>query len=80
LVSDVRVAQEIYLGFTKRYQGSVIDMIIQMQPVAVQVINPASVPIHKSKPKRLLILVGSILGGLFIGSVFVVIRNRKMLN
>lgn len=80
LVSDVHTAEELYLAILKRHQLVLVDTIIQSQPVAIQVIDPAQVPLHKSKPRRIFIVKCSMVFGIFVGLVFFVFKNFRKLS
>ncbi len=77
LMRNFVLQEEIYKLLTKQYQANRLDALSEMIPTAIQVADPAQVPLHKSRPKRLKVILGAILlSGLF-SSVYFIIRNRK---
>lgn len=79
LLTEIRLNTEVYGILTKLYQSAKIDALGQTVPVEIQVIDYAPLPIHKSKPKRLLIIAISMVLGAFLSSIYIILKNRKEL-
>lgn len=79
LKREVVLRQEIYSLIQKQYEANKLDALSEMAPIGIQVIDPAQVPIYKSAPKRLKIVVGGFMLGLFASSIFFILINRKSL-
>jgi uncharacterized protein involved in exopolysaccharide biosynthesis len=77
LKREVVLRQEIYALIQKQYEANKLDALSEMAPVGIQVVDPAQVPIYKSAPKRLKIVVGGFMLGLFASSIFFILINRK---
>ena len=69
--------QEVYKIIARQYEANRLDSVSELTPVGIQVVDPAVVPLYKSKPKRLNILVGGFMFGLIASSVYFILRNRK---
>lgn len=74
---EFSLRQEVYRIIAKQYEAHRLDLLSELVPVGIQVIDPAQVPLHKSKPKRLKIVVGGFLIGLLVSCLFFIIQNRK---
>lgn len=77
LMRNFILQEEIYKLLTKQYQANRLDALSEMIPTAVQVVDSAAVPLHKSKPKRLKIVLGAVIFGLLSSNIYFIIRNRK---
>lgn len=77
LMRDVVLNDEILKVVAKQYEAAKIDALSEMAPTAIQIIDPAQIPLHKSKPQRLKILLGAFVVGLLFSSIFFIIKNRK---
>jgi tyrosine-protein kinase Etk/Wzc len=77
LERDVLLNEEILKILFRQYENSKIEGYSQMVPTAIEVVDPALVPLHKSKPRRLKIILISVLLGIFFSSLYYLIRNRK---
>lgn len=77
LMRNFVLQEEIYKLLAKQYQANRLDALSEMIPTAIQVVDPAAVPLHKSKPKRLKIVLVAIVLGALLSSIFIIIRNRK---
>lgn len=62
---DVQYDQTIFGILAKQYEAAKLDEA--REGALIQVVDPATPPDHKSSPHRLLILGGSLAGGLFLG-------------
>lgn len=62
---DVQYYQTIFEILAKQFEIAKLDEA--REGALIQVVDPATVPDHKSAPKRALILVGFTAGGLFLG-------------
>ena len=72
---DVQYYQTIFDILAKQFEIAKLDEA--REGALIQVVDPAIPPDHKSSPKRLLILVGSFAGGLFLG-VFLALTNAGL--
>jgi uncharacterized protein involved in exopolysaccharide biosynthesis len=77
LVRDVVLSDEILKVIAKQYEAAKIDALSEMAPTAIQIIDPAQVPLHKSKPQRLKIVLLCSIITLIICCVYVLIKNFK---
>lgn len=77
LMQELALRQEIYKVIQKQYEANRLDMLSEISPVGIQIVDPAQVPFYKSKPKRLFVILGGFMFGLIVSSVYFVIRNRK---
>jgi len=77
LAEEVAFRDQLYKIFMQQFEISRIDALSDEEAVTLQVIDKAIVPIYKSKPKRLQITLISMLLGIFISSLYIVIKNRK---
>lgn len=77
LVRDVVLNDEILKVIAKQYEAAKIDALSEMAPTAIQIIDPAQVPLHKSKPQRLKIVLLCSIITLIICCVYVLIKNFK---
>ena len=77
LMRDVMFRQEVYKIIARQYEANRLDSVSELTPVGIQVVDPAVIPLYKSKPKRLFVIVGGFMLGLIISSGYFIIRNRK---
>lgn len=77
LMRNFVLQEEIYTLLTKQYQANRLDALSEMIPTAVQIVDPANVPLHKSKPKRLKIILGAFVLGALLSCVYFIVFNRK---
>lgn len=77
LMRDVMFRQEVYKIIARQYEANRLDSVSELTPVGIQVVDPAVVPLYKSKPKRLKVVVGGFMLGLMASSVYFILRNRK---
>ena len=77
LMRNFLLQEEIYKLLTKQYQANRLDALSELIPTSVQIVDPATVPLHKSKPKRLKILIGAVMLGALLSSVYSIIRSRE---
>lgn len=77
LMREFTLRKEIYGIIAKQYEANRLDALSEMIPVGIQVVDPAQVPLYKSKPKRLKIIAEGLLIGLLGSCVYFIIRNRK---
>lgn len=77
LMRDVVLNDEILKVVVKQYEAAKIDALSEMAPTAIQIIDPAQVPLHKSKPQRLKIVLLCSIITLIICCVYVLIKNFK---
>ena len=69
--------QEVYKIIVKQYEVNRLDTLSDLAPVGIQVVDPAQAPLYKSKPKRLKIVLGAVVLGALLSSMYFIIRNRK---
>ena len=77
LMRDFTFKELVYGVLMKQSKAAQLDALSEVQPMAIQVIDSAQVPLHKSKPKRLLIILASLLFGFITSSLYYIIRNRQ---
>lgn len=77
LMREIKLRQEIYKIITQQYEANRLDLLSELAPIGIQVVDPAEIPLYKSKPKRLFVIVGGFMLGLIISSGYFIIRNRK---
>lgn len=77
LKRELILRQEIYVLIQKQYEANKLDALSEMAPVGIQVVDPAQVPIYKSAPKRLKIVVVGFMLGLLVSSIYFILMNRK---
>ncbi|MBX9597232.1 MAG: hypothetical protein K2X04_01505 [Burkholderiales bacterium] len=77
LMREYMLRQEVYKIIVKQYEANRLDTLSELAPVGIQVVDPAQAPLYKSKPKRLKIVLGAVVLGALLSSVFMIIRNRK---
>jgi len=65
LQRQIQVLQEVYLTLRRNYESARIDEVNDVP--AITVIDHATAPTRKSKPKRTLIVLGFLLGGGMLG-------------
>ena len=74
LTNDYNLAFSIYSEMAKQLEQAKIQ-VKEDTPVFV-VIEPASVPLEKSKPKRLMIIIISLLAGGIVGIGIAILKNK----
>lgn len=79
LERNVLMNEEILKVLFRQYETSRIEGFSELAPTAIQVIDPALVPLHKSKPKRLLVVIIGFILGVVLSSIYIIIRNRKQI-
>lgn len=79
LMRDVVLNDEILKVVVKQYEAARLDALSEMAPTAIQIIDPAQVPLHKSKPKRAIIIFISILIGASLGIFYYLVKNRRVI-
>ncbi|MBX9867366.1 MAG: hypothetical protein K2Y14_10660 [Burkholderiales bacterium] len=77
LMRDVMFRQEVYKIIARQYEANRLDSVSELTPVGIQVVDPAVIPLYKSKPKRLKVVVGGLMLGLIASSVYFILGNRK---
>lgn len=77
LMRDVVLNDEILKVVAKQYEAAKLDALSEMAPTAIQIIDPAQIPLHKSKPKRFKIIFVTFVFTLFLTIVYLIIYNRK---
>ena len=77
LMREYQLNQEIYRIVAKQNEAMRLDVLSELTPVGIQVVDPAIVPLYKSKPKRLKIILGTALLTVCLAGVYYIIRNRK---
>lgn len=77
LMRDFKFKELVYEVMLKQSKAAQLDAQSEIMPMAIQVVDPAVVPLYKAKPKRLRIIVGAFIIGFIIGSIYFLVRNRK---
>lgn len=77
LERNIMLNEEILKLLFRQYENTKIEGYSQIIPTAIEVVDPALVPEHKSKPKRLKIVMATFLMSLFFGMVYYLFRDRK---
>ena len=77
LAREFNFREVVYSVMLKQAKAAQLDSQSELSPLAIQVVDEAVVPIHKSKPKRLQIIAGSFFLGLILGVLLVMVKNRK---
>ena len=67
----------MYKIIARQYEANRLDSVSELTPVGIQVVDPAVVPLYKSAPKRLNIILKGLMLGLIASSVYFILRNRK---
>ena len=65
LMRNVTLNQEVYIQFQKQYELAKIQELDDQ--TLIQVVKNPEVPVRRSKPKRSLIVMVSLIGGAFVG-------------
>lgn len=77
LMRDMLMNEEMLKVVAKQYQAARLDTLSEISPTGVQIIDPAQIPLYKSKPKRSNIVVGGFMLGIVGSFVYYIIMNRK---
>ena len=77
LMREYVLRQEVYKIIVKQYEVNRLDTLSDLAPVGIQVVDPAQAPLYKSNPKRLKIVLGAVVLGALLSSMYFIIRNRK---
>ena len=77
LVREYQLNQEIYRIIAKQNEAMRLDILSELTPVGIQVVDPAIVPMYKSRPKRLKIVLLGFMIGIFSSTIYYLLRNRK---
>lgn len=79
LMRDFKFKELVYEVMLKQSKAAQLDAQSELSPLAIQVIDPALVPLYKAKPKKQLITVGGFLFGMLSSCIYFIIRNRQQL-
>lgn len=79
LLNEYNLRSTIYLVLIKQFEANNLDVQNEMDPVALDVVDPPIVPNDYSKPKSIKILGLTIILSLMAGCVLVIIKNRKQI-
>ena len=79
LMRDFTFHEVVYTVMVKQSKASQLDAQSEIAPLAIQVIDPATVPLYKAKPKRVYVCLGWLMFGLMGSCVYFIIRNRKQI-
>lgn len=77
LMRDLQFKQVVYDVMMKQLKASQLDAQSEMVPLAIQVVDPAQVPLYKSKPKRLFVIIMGMIFGLLLSSLYFILYNHK---
>jgi uncharacterized protein involved in exopolysaccharide biosynthesis len=75
LLRDVKYYQMLYELLAKQYEMARLDEA--KDPAIIQVLDPAITPERKFKPKRMILVLASTLGALFVGIVLAFVFEIK---
>lgn len=79
-LTRVRLIREaVYKVLVNQYESYKYDSLIEQSPTPIQVIDPAQIPLYKSRPKRLQIVILSFILSLFISSIYILFKRRKLI-
>lgn len=73
LQDEYNLAYNVYTGLAQQMEQAKIQ--VQQNTPVFKVLEPATVPIKKTSPKRGFILVGTIIFGIFFGVIYLYIEN-----
>lgn len=77
LMRDVMINEEVLNVLFKQYEAAKIDAMSELAPTAIQVIDPALVPMHKSKPRRVMVAIGGFMLGFMLSIIYFTICKYK---
>ncbi len=75
LIIEFTFREEVYKIILRQYEVSRLDEVSDSKPLSIQVIDNAVIPLHKSAPKRLLIIIISIILSLVFASLYYIFMN-----
>ncbi len=75
LIIEFTFREEVYKILLRQYEVSRLDEVSDSKPVSIQVIDNAVIPLHKSAPKRFLIIIITIILSLVIVSLYYIFIN-----
>jgi uncharacterized protein involved in exopolysaccharide biosynthesis len=79
LMRELAIRDAVYRVLTNQLEANKYDYLIEQAPTPIQVIDPAQVPLYKSKPKRALIMLIAIFLGGLTSSLYYIFKNRQIL-
>lgn len=77
LMRDLVMNEEMLKVITKQYQASSLDVMSEIVPTVVQIIDPAQIPLYKSQPVKRNVVMKGFFVGLLSSIVYFIIVNRK---
>lgn len=77
LERNVLMNEEILKVLFREYESAKIEGFSNLIPTSIQVIDPALVPLHKSKPMRSRITIIGFILGLVLGILYITISKRR---
>lgn len=79
LMRNQGIHEMVYKVLVNQYEGYKFDYLISQAPTPIQVLDKADVPLTKSKPHKVRIVLGAFLISTLLPLIFVLLRNRKLL-
>lgn len=77
LMRELKFREVVYEVMLKQSKASQLDAQSELVPLAIQVIDEAQVPLYKSKPKRLTVVLGNFILSLIVMCIYFIICNRR---
>lgn len=77
LIRNYLIKEEIYKQVIKQFEISNIDRLSELNPTSIQVIDYAQVPLHKTSPKRLKIILLAVIIGFILGILVIIWKTRN---
>lgn len=79
LMRDFQFKQVVYEVMMKQSKAAQLDAQSEMEPLAIQVVDPAQIPLYKAKPKRLYILIIVFILSFIISSFVILFKHRGII-
>lgn len=79
LMRDFTFKELVYNMMLRQSKASQLDAQSEISPLAIQVVDPALVPLYKSAPNRRIIALFGFLVGLVVSSLYFLIRRRNFI-
>ena len=76
LQDEYNLAYNVYTGLAQQMEQARIQ--VQQNTPVFKILEPATVPIKKSSPKRVIILILSVMFGVFVGIWFVIGKDAYL--
>ncbi len=79
LMRDFVFKELVYNVLLKQSKASQLDALSEVVPLSIQVIDPAQVPIYKSKPRRARLLFTAFTLSAFFSGLYFLFKNRNFI-